>query len=139
MRIAAVSVLAILTRPAPCDHGVRGASLAVDLDRMEAACRDVARRLSVKLGPAQLGAPLDAPFESGLPACRFGGTRRVGVDPLPRELVGKVLHFGPRRSGDVWCFTRSERLRDAAGGVPASPELAARLAVRCAPARVTVL
>jgi hypothetical protein len=79
---------------------------------------------------------LDAPYESGLPACTQRRIRRVKRE-APPEMVGKTIVFGPPQEGMVF-VTRAKRLRDALGHGLATAEAAARFDVRCAPSRVTV-
>ena len=137
MKPHALSLLLLLPQSAPCDHGVKGESVAVDLDAVGRAHQEAAKRFNVLVEKASVADALARPFDSGLPACRLRETRSVKVAPLPRELVGKIVGFGTE--GDVKIVTKSKSLRDAGGGVLGSPELAARLGVRCVPAKVSVI
>jgi hypothetical protein len=130
-----LSLLLFLSQSAPCDHGVKGETAAVDLDAVARSHKAAAKQFEVLVEKAAGGDPLALPFDAGLPACRSRETRRVKVAPLPRDLVGKVIGFGTE--GEVKVVTKAKSLRDAAGGVLGSRELAGRLGVRCVPARVT--
>ena len=135
----ATSLMAILwMQPAPCEHRGNGETLRVNLDRVADAYRDVAKRFRAVVEKVTLDDPLNTPFNSGLPSCAGGGVRRVNVETLPASLVGKTFYFGAEAKGDLWIATRGRRLRDVTGAVLASPELAARLGLRCAPALVTI-
>jgi len=137
MKRHALSLLLLLPQSTPCDHGVKGEAVAVDLDAVARAYKDAVKRFEVLVEKAAVADPLALPFDSGLPACRSRETRSVKVAPLPRELVGKTVGFGTE--GDVKVVTKSKSLREAAGGVLGSPELASRLGVRCVPAKVKVI
>jgi hypothetical protein len=140
MKLAGSALASLmLLQPAPCDHPARGETKAVDLDAVARAYRDVAKKLTFEVERARIGDALAQPFESGLPACR-GRTRRVErVEEVPAELVGTALHFGPRaRDGAMHVVTEAKALKDVAGAVLASTELASRLGVRCAPSTVRV-
>jgi len=129
----------LLFQQAPCEHPTRGETRAVDLDAVARAYRDVAKKLSFEVGRARIDEALAQPFASGLPACRGRARRVERVEEVPAELVGTSLHFGPRaRDGVVHVVTEAKSLRDVAGAVLASPELASRLGVRCAPSTVRV-
>lgn len=138
MKHGSLLLALLLIQDAPCAHPARGAGVPVDLDLVARVHRDAKGAFRVAVEKAKFDDPLAGAFDSGLPACRRSGERSVRVDPLPRELVGKILRFGPVKGGDVWIVTRARRLSEAAGGVLASPELARRLGVRCAPATATV-
>lgn len=134
------SLLALLTLlGSPCSHGDRGESRPVDLDRVAAAHRKAAKAFATAVEKIAVGDPLAKPFDSGLPSCRLRETRRITVDPLPPALVDRRFHFAATASKDeIWIPTRARQLRDVAGATLASPELAARLGVRCVPAVVIV-
>ena len=128
-------LLLILT---PCDHGMKGESKPVELDAVARAHKEAASLFTAAIDRVAISNPLDAPFDAGLPACRFRESRTVRVAAVPKELVGKRIHFGPVSKGDLWVVTKTKKLADATTGVLASGELASRLGVRCVPATVTV-
>ncbi len=132
------SSLLLLLAFTPCDHGTRGESKAVDLDAVARAHKEAASLFTAAVERVAVSNPLDAPFDSGLPACRFRESRTIRVVAIPKELVGKRIHFGPVSKGDLWVVTKVKKLADATTGVLASAELASRLGVRCVPATVTV-
>ena len=133
-----VSSLLLLFILTPCDHGVKGESKPVDLDAVAKAHKEAASLFTAAIDRIAISNPLDAPFDSSLPACRVRESRTVKIAAIPRELVGKRIHFGPSSKGDLWVVTKVKKLADATTGVLATGELATRLGVRCVPATVTV-
>ncbi len=134
---SASSLLLLLVLP-PCDHGAKGESKPVDLAAVARAHKEAASLFTSAIERVAVSNPLDAPFDARLPACRVRESRTVKVAAVPRELVGKRIHFGPASKGDLWVVTKTKKLADATTGVLASGELASRLGVRCVPATVTV-
>lgn len=119
-----------------CDHGTRGATKAVDPVRLEKGYADFARVVRRAMPRIDPRLALDAPYESGLPACTERRVRRVKRE-VPPEMIGRTIVFGPPQEGFVF-VTRAKRLRDALGHGLATAEAATRFGVRCAPTTVTV-
>lgn len=140
MRFAGSLAVALLLQAAPCGHPSRGEARSIDLDEVERAHREVARRIRLIAGRVETEDPVGIRHEAGLPSCRESSRRRAAVDPVPAELVGTEIHFGPRpRPGTLHAVTRAASVEDLAGGVPATAELAERLRVRCFPSLVRIL
>lgn len=114
-----------------CEHGTRGASAPVQLDRVEKSYVDFAVRVSKWSGAIDPKLALDQPWDSGLPACTRRQIRRV-KRTVPAEMVGKTILFAEEGDGIVF-VTKARRRRDLLGKLMATPEAAARFDVRCAP------
>lgn len=139
MRILNAALLLLLfaqDRPERCDHGSRGATKAIDPARLERNYADFARVVRRAMPRIDPKLALDAPYESGLPACAARRVRRVKRD-VPPEMIGKTIVFGPPQEGFVF-VTRAKRLRDALGHGLATAEAAAKFDVRCTPTVVRV-
>lgn len=123
----------------PHHHAPLGETVPVSLEEVRRAQEGVRERFALaveKAGPLAL----DAPFESGLPACAARARRSVPAR-VPRELVGKSVVFGPADRlprADVRVATRARKLSELDADAVADPELVARLGVRCTPTRVEV-
>lgn len=129
-------LLFVQDRSERCDHGTRGATKGVDLVRLEKSYADFARVVQRAMPRIDPKLALDAPYESGLPACTERRVRRVKRH-VPPEMIGRTIIFGPPQEGIVF-VTRAKRLRDALGYGLATAEAAARFGVTCAPTTVTV-
>ena len=122
-----------------CRHSSSGASRPVSLESIRKAQASVKEKLafaSEKAGRLSL----DTAFESGLPACARRSTRMVQT-PLPRELVGKTIHFAPSGRflrADFRVATSARRVAELEADALAHPALADRLGVRCTPTLVRV-
>ncbi len=139
MRLAASALLLAALQDGTCAHPTRGETRPLDLEAVARAHREAARLLTLRIDPPTAEDPLGAPYESGLPACRARSRRTVRLADVPEELAGRAFHFGPRaRDGTVHVVTSAKSLRGVAGGVLATPELAERFGVRCAPSTARV-
>lgn len=139
MRVLNAAFLVLLfaqDRSDRCDHGSRGATKAIDPGRLQRSYADFARVVQRAMPKIDPKLALDAPYESGLPACTERRVRRVKRD-VPPEMIGRTIVFGPPQEGFVF-VTRARRLRDALGHGLATKEAAARFGVRCAPTMVKV-
>jgi hypothetical protein len=120
-----------------CVHPTRGESRRVSLDDVRRAQSEVKKKLSFVAEKATR-LSIDAPFDSGLPACRRRETRVVRTS-VPPELVGKSILFAASdRLGraDVRVATSARKLGEIDADALAHPALAERLGVRCAPTLV---
>ncbi|MBI2930231.1 MAG: hypothetical protein HYY16_01150 [Planctomycetes bacterium] len=140
MRLAGSALLALLLQDSVCVHPTCGETRPIDLRAVHRAYREAARRITFEVDRVSLENALAAPYESGLPACRGRAGRVASVAPIPVEFIGQTLHFGPTaRDGTTHVVTSTRSLRGVIGGVLATPELAARFEVRCAPSTVRVV
>lgn len=145
-------------------HRGQGDSHPVDLGRMKRSYDALKGQLTRSIDLAvkrELDAPLLPRYDAGLPACGRGDKRLLRPEqPLPTELLGKKLWFGPVGAGRtvslpgsiqsdpgaILFATRVERveslseLSEALGRpVSLAPSgLAEALGVRCAPAVVLI-
>ncbi len=136
LNAAIVFLLVAQDRSERCDHGSLGATKAIDPGRLERNYADFARVVQRAMPKIDPKLALDAPYESGLPACTQRRIRRVKRE-APPEMVGKTIVFGPPQEGVVF-VTRAKRLGDALGHGLATEEAAARFGVRCDRTTVTV-
>jgi hypothetical protein len=122
-----------------CRHASSGSTCHVSTDGVAGAQEALRAELAWTIERASR-VSLDAPYDSGLPACRARGRRAVRVE-LPRALVGKTIAFAaqdrmPRADLRVASSARTIAAADA--DALADPAFAARLGVRCVPTLVTV-
>jgi len=133
--VASLFWVAFVVQEPICEHPTRGESRPVDLGAV-ARVHAQAKRSFEDLQTDRAVPYLSSGFDSGLPACRTRGTRRVRVPPLPAEM--KSLLFAPAElstpPGAILIATRARTVT--AVSIPADPELAARFGVRCAPTLV---
>ena len=123
-----------------CVHPARGDSKAMSLDAVARAQDEVKRRLSISWEKSTK-LSLDAPFDSGLPACGTRQTRRIRTI-LPPDLVGKTLAFAPADrmpAADVRVATSARKIIDVQADALADKTLTERLGVRCAPTLVRAI
>jgi len=123
-----------------CSHPSSGETRTISLDQVERAQRELKDRLSISWNKS-LNLKKDTPFDSGLPACRTAGTRRLKTR-LPRELVGRTIAFGPSGRipvADIHVATSARRIFELQADALADPRLIERLGVRCSPTLVRAL
>ena len=123
-----------------CQHSARGQSHPMSLEEVEKGQERVKRQLtatwekSTKLS-------VDAPFDSGLPACVSRQSRRIQTT-LPPQLVGKTIAFARADRfppADLRVATSARRIIDIDVDALADRRLVERLGVRCAPTLVRVV
>ncbi|HKS17032.1 MAG TPA: hypothetical protein VJU16_06950 [Planctomycetota bacterium] len=129
---ASAILLAFLVQEPVCDHGVRGASTAVDLNEVARIYEETKRAFRSFSFDRPVPHALPG-FDSGLPFCRSRTVRRARIESLPPEM--KPLYFAPAGSetpeGALLVVTRARSIADVS--IPADPELARRFGVRCSP------
>lgn len=122
-----------------CRHPSSGTTCRVSTDGVARAQESVRAHLAWTVEQAGR-ISLDAPYDSGLPACRGRNRRSVRAE-APRALVGKTIAFAPQDRmprADVRVASSARRIAAVDADALADPELAARLGVRCVPTLVTV-
>ncbi|HEY3225700.1 MAG TPA: hypothetical protein VGK61_01735 [Planctomycetota bacterium] len=128
-------LVAFVVQEPVCEHPTRGESRPVDLGAVARVHAQVERTFE-DLQQDRAVPYLPSTFDSGLPACRTRGKRRIRVQTLPAEM--RPLLFAPAETrtppGAILIATRARSIADIA--IPADPELAARFGVRCAPTLV---
>jgi hypothetical protein len=132
--LLALGLAAMLWEEPVCTHSDRGETRPVSLDAVQRAQDDVKRRLALSWDKS-MRISLDAPYDSGLPACGRRQTRRVRT-ALPAEMVGKTIAFGPADrlpAADVRVATSARRILDVQADALSDRALTERLEVRCTP------
>ena len=138
--LIAVGLAAILWDDPVCTHADRGETRPVSLDAVERAQDEVKRRLALSWDKS-MRISLDAPYDSGLPACGLRQTRRIRTT-VPAELVGKTISFGPADRlppADVRVATSARKIMDVQADALSDRMLTERLGVRCTPTIVRAL
>jgi hypothetical protein len=122
-----------------CVHPARGETRRISLDEVARAQEGVGRIFALAAERAARLSP-DAPFDSGLPACRGRGIRLVRGE-FAKELAGKSIAFAPAGrmpAADVRVATSARSLAAAEADALADRALAERLSVRCWPTLVRI-
>lgn len=135
--LVAVCLLCAAPQDSLCLHPDRGDSRPAALDHVASAQEDLKRKMANAWDRAPRLAA-EAPFESGLPACRVRQTRRIRTT-MPADLVGKTILFAPADrlgAADVRVATSARRIAEIQADALADPRLIDRLGVRCSPTRV---
>jgi hypothetical protein len=123
-----------------CSHPSSGETRSISLDQVGRAQKELQDRLAISWNKS-LHLTKDSGFDSGLPACRTAGTRRLKTR-LPSQLVGRSIAFGPSErmpSADIHVATFARRVIDLQADALADPRLIERLGVRCSPTLVRAL
>jgi hypothetical protein len=138
--VIAFALAAIVWDDRVCTHADRGETRPVSLDAVGRAQDEIKRQLALSWDKS-LKISLDAPFDSGLPACGLRQTRRIRTT-VPADLVGKTIAFGPADrlpSADVRVATSARKIVDVQADALSDRTLTERLGVRCTPTIVRAL
>lgn len=137
---AAGILLAAAFQERPCVHPSRGGTAAVSLEAVARAQEEVKKKLRLAAEEAA-AVSIDKPYDSGLPACRARGPRRLRIR-VPAEFAGKTFAFAPAGRmprADFRVATSAGSLAEVEAEALAEPALAERLGVRCWPTLVRVM
>jgi hypothetical protein len=123
-----------------CWHAGTGESRRVTLGEARRAQDDIRTHLAWAAEKVARTS-IDAPYDSGLPACPRR-ERRVLRGSFARELAGRTLGFGPSGripAADLRVASSVRRLIDVEADALADRGLAERLGVRCVPTVVRIV
>jgi hypothetical protein len=122
-----------------CVHPAQGESRPVSLAAVRRAQEEIKTKLALLADRAGRLSP-EAPFESGLPACR-STARRIHRTASPAALVGRTIGLGPPGRippADVRVASSARSLFELEADALADADLAGRLGVRCVPTLVRI-